>query len=151
MRALHPRIEPVAKDEHLSWPRDVIVPLEPPHVDERGSIQPLVDAAMKSCVLIASKKGTVRANHFHHTDWHYCYVVKGLIEYHHRPHGSGAPAEKVLIRQGQMFFTPPQVDHAMHFLEDTEFLTWGRNSRAQEVYEADVERTQLFTPPAGKK
>ena len=39
-----------------------------------------------------------------------------------------------------MVFTPPMVDHAMVFPEDTEFLTLGRNSRRQEVYEADVER-----------
>ena len=53
-----------------------------------GSIQPLVDENMKSAVLIASKKGTVRANHFHKTDWHYCYVMKGSIDYHYRPAGS---------------------------------------------------------------
>ena len=47
-----------------------IIPLEKPFVDKRGEIIPLVDADMKSCVLITSKKGTVRANHYHKTDWH---------------------------------------------------------------------------------
>jgi hypothetical protein len=32
------------------------------------------------------------------------------------------------------------VDHAMIFPEDTSFLVLGRNSRAQDVYEADVVR-----------
>jgi len=133
-------IRPVTPEERASWPRSVIVPLEPAWTDERGSIQPLVDVPMESCVLISSKRGTVRANHYHRTDWHYCYVVEGEIEYYHRPHGSQSPPEKVVIRRGQMFFTPPDVDHAMVFTEDTSFLTWGRNSRAQEVYEADVVR-----------
>ena len=133
-------------DEKKSWPQKVIVDLLQPHADERGSIQPLVDARMESCVLIDSKKGTVRANHYHKTDWHYCYVLSGLIEYHHRPTGSDGPPEIDLIRPGQLFFTPPMVDHAMVFLEDTVFLTLGRNSRAQHIYEADVRRITLVDP-----
>lgn len=133
-------IRAVTDEEKLQWPSDVIVPLEKPFADARGEIQPLVDVPMESCVLIHSKKGTVRANHYHQTDWHYCYVLSGSIEYFHRPHHNGHKPEKILIKTGQMFFTPPMVDHAMVFPEDTTFLTWGRNSRAQEVYEADVIR-----------
>jgi quercetin dioxygenase-like cupin family protein len=115
-------------------------------IDSRGGIQPLVDLPMKSAVLITSKKGTVRANHYHKTDWHFCYIISGEIEYHHRPHGKKEEPKKVIVKQGQIFFTPPMVDHAMHFLEDTVFLTLGRNSRRQEVYEADVERIEVFNP-----
>jgi dTDP-4-dehydrorhamnose 3,5-epimerase-like enzyme len=117
-----------------------------PFVDARGAIQPLVDEDMKSCVLISSKQGTVRANHYHKTDWHYCYVLKGLIEYYHRPTGSDAAPEKVTVEAEQMFFTPPMVDHSMVFPEDTVFITWGRNSRLQEVYEADVVRIDPIEP-----
>jgi hypothetical protein len=45
-----------------------------------------------------------------------------------------------------MFFTPPLVDHVMVFGEDTSFLTFGRNSRSQEVYEADVVRIPPLQP-----
>ncbi len=134
------KIEPVTEEEKKRWPKDVIVSLADPFVDARGAIQPLVDEDMKSCVLISSKQGTVRANHYHKTDWHYCYVLKGLIEYYHRPTGSDAAPEKVTVEAEQMFFTPPMVDHSMVFPEDTVFITWGRNSRLQEVYEADVVR-----------
>jgi len=136
-------IKPLTEEEKASWPDSVIVPLEEPFSDDRGAIQPLVDADMKSCVLITSKKGTVRANHYHQTDWHYCYVLSGLIEYYHRPHGSEDEPKMVLVKTGQLFFTPPLVDHTMVFPEDTAFLTLGRNSRKQEVYEADVERIEL--------
>ena len=136
-------IKPLTDEEKASWPNGVVVPLEEPFADDRGAIQPLVDADMKSCVLITSKKGTVRANHYHKTDWHYCYVLSGSIEYYHRPHGSDGEPEMVLIKTGQLFFTPPMVDHTMVFPEDTAFLTLGRNSRKQEVYEADVERIEL--------
>ena len=147
----NPLIRPPSAEERAAWPRDVLVPLAGAFSDARGSIQPLVDATMESCVLIRSKKGTVRANHFHRTDWHYCYVLSGSIEYYHRPQGSSAAPEKVLIGTGELFFTPPMVEHAMHFPEDTVFLTLGRNSRAQEVYEADVVRVAslLPRPPRG--
>jgi dTDP-4-dehydrorhamnose 3,5-epimerase-like enzyme len=139
-------IRPVTEEERRLWPTGVLVGLPKPFEDDRGSIQPLVDMQMESCVLITSKKGTVRANHYHQTDWHFCYVLSGAIKYYHRPHGSTRPPEKVVIEAGQMFFTPPLVDHAMVFPEDTAFLTWGRNSRAQEVYEADVRRIAPINP-----
>lgn len=133
-------IRSVTDEEQKTWPKEVIVALERPFVDERGQIQPLVDLAMESCVLIESKKGSVRANHYHQSDWHFCYVLSGSIEYLHRPHGSSAKPTKVVVKEGQLFFTPPMVDHAMVFLQDTSFLVLGRNSRSQEVYEADVVR-----------
>ncbi len=136
-------IKPVTDEERQSWPTTVIVDLESPFTDERGEIQPLVDEDMKSCVLISSKKGTVRANHYHNTDWHYCYVVSGSIDYYHRPVGSADEPEMVHVETGQVFFTPPMVEHTMLFPEDSVFLTLGRNSRSQEVYEADLVRVVL--------
>ena len=134
------KIRPLTDAERAAWPKQVIVPLEEAFSDPRGAIQPLVDLPMESCVLIHSKKGTVRATHYHQTDWHFCYVLQGSIEYLHRPHGSSEKPKTVLVKAGQLFFTPPLVDHAMVFQEDTSFLVLGRNSRAQEVYEADVIR-----------
>lgn len=143
---IRPITKPVTKAEQSDWPKDVIVPMEKPFADERGSIQPLVDLPMQSAVLITSKKGTVRANHYHKTDWHFCYVISGRIDYYHRRHGATGKPQKTTIKQGQQFFTPPLVDHTMVFVEDTVFLTLGRNSRRQEVYEADIERILLVSP-----
>ncbi len=122
---------------------ETIVNLEAPFSDARGYIQPLVDASMRSAVLIFSKKGTVRANHFHKTDWHYCYVLSGSIDYYQRPAGSNDRPSHVIIKTGQLFYTPPLVEHAMVFLEDTEFLCLGGNPRDQKSYESDVIRVDL--------
>ena len=138
------------EEERATWPKGVLVKLEKAFADVRGDIQPLVDLPMKSCVLITSKKGAVRANHYNKTDWHFCYVLNGEIEYFHRPHGEEGDGEKVIVRAGELFFTPPMVDHAMVFTEETTFITMGRNSRKQEVYEADVERIELYTPESTK-
>ena len=137
-------IDPVTEEEKATWPDEAVVPLEKPFVDDRGAIQPLVDRMMKSAVMIESKKGALRANHYHKTDWHYCYVVSGTIEYYHRVTGSDAEPEMLLVKEGQMVFTPPMIDHGMKFPEDTVFLTLSRNPRDQATYEADVVRVDLL-------
>jgi len=138
------KIRPLTEEEKATWPKDPLVPLEKPFVDVRGEIQPLVDLMMESAVLIKSKKGTLRANHYHKTDWHYCYVLEGCIEYYHRPTGSEAEPECLSVKAGQMVFTPPMVDHGMKFPEDCVFLTLSRNPRDQESYEADVVRINML-------
>lgn len=145
---LHPKIRPLTAIERATWPTTVKVPLQAPHVDARGEIQPLVDMPMESCVLIHTKKGAVRANHYHRSDWHFCYVLEGEIEYFERPTGSNEEPKKYVIKKGELFFTGPMVDHAMVFPCDGSFLTWGRNSRSQDVYEADVVRIPPIEPQA---
>ena len=140
-----PAIPPVTEDEKRRWPREPIVRLEKPFVDVRGLIQPLVDIDMKSAVMIESKKGSLRANHYHLTDWHYCYVLDGRMEYFHRPTGSSDDPEMLMVEAGQMVFTPPLVDHAMRFPKDCTFLTLSRNPRDQASYEADVRRIELLS------
>lgn len=139
-------IDPLTEAEKATWPpHDRVVKLENPFVDARGSIQPLVDRVMKSAVMIESKAGTLRANHYHKTDWHYCYVVSGRIEYHHRPTGSEAKPEVLVVEEGEMVFTPPMIDHGMVFPVDTTFLTLSRNPRTQEAYEEDVVRIEMLS------
>ena len=138
-------IIPISDEERASWPKSVLVDLPSSYDDSRGSIQPLVDVNMKSSVLIDSNSGAVRANHYHKTDWHYCYVLFGEIIYYHRPHGSKESPQEVLVKEGQMFFTPPMVEHAMVFHKDTVFLTLGGNSRVQSEYEADLVRVDLIS------
>ncbi len=139
-----PKINPVSAEERDSWPEQGLVNLEEPFTDNRGSIKPLVDRMMKSAVLIESKAGSLRANHYHKTDWHYCYVITGVIEYYHRPTGSKEEPKVLLVEEGQMVFTPPMIDHGMKFPVDTVFLTLSRNPRDQDTYEADVIRINML-------
>ena len=136
-------IKNITEEERSLWPDEVLVNLEQPFVDNRGSIQPLLDQMMKSAVMIESKKGSLRANHYHKTDWHYCYVISGAIEYFYRKTGDLKDPEKILVNEGQMIFTPPMVDHAMKFPKDTLFLTLSRNPRDQKTYEEDVIRIEM--------
>src|SRR5467141_2488819 len=122
-----------------------IVPMDKPFDDARGAIQPLADEPVGSAVLISSKKGAIRANHYHKADWHYCHVLSGAIDYYFRPVGSKSAPQHIRINTGQTFFTPPLVEHAMCFPEDTVFVCLGRHSRDQATYEADVVRVDVVT------
>ena len=140
------KITPLTEEEMKAWPKHPLVNLEKPFVDLRGSIQPLVDSIMKSAVMIHSKAGSLRANHYHKTDWHYCYVISGKIKYYHKELNSNKGPELLIVEKCNMVFTPPLVEHCMKFPEDTLFLTLSRNPRDQETYELDVIRTNLIDP-----
>jgi dTDP-4-dehydrorhamnose 3,5-epimerase-like enzyme len=133
-------------DDASMWPHQERVALPPAHVDDRGAIQPLVDFPMKNVSLITSKKGTLRSNHYHISDWHYMYVLSGSFDYFFRPTGTTDRPKVIKLRSGEMVFTSPMQEHATVFLEDTVILVASRNPRDQEIYEADVKRVTLIDP-----
>ncbi|MEL6977876.1 MAG: cupin domain-containing protein [Pseudomonadota bacterium] len=116
-----------------------------PFIDERGVIQPIIDTDIGGCAIITSKPGAVRANHFHKTDWHYCYVISGSIKYFHRPVGADTSPETMIYGPGSVFYSPPMVEHAMEFLEETTFIVVSKLSRDHDDYENDVMRVDDLT------
>ena len=129
--------------EHL-WPKETLVKTDSPFLDERGEIHPIVDVPLQSAAILFTKKGAARANHYHKTDWHYCYIVSGQIDYYERPVGSDSVPVKMTFSKGQTFFTPPMVEHVMLFPEDTVFMTFSRNPRTHDAYEGDIVRVNLL-------
>ena len=121
-------------------------------VDERGSIFKLLDdgkTIIKSVLRITSKAGSIRANHYHKTDFHYCYMVTGKMEYTEAPITNESPVafgepKVVTVSAGEMVLTPPMVAHSMRFLEDSEFIAFAGNSRSQEAYESDTPKVKLI-------
>lgn len=126
-----------------------------PHVladDARGIIEKLDQGGESSVLRITSKKGTVRANHYHQHDSHVCYVIRGRIRYVEKPVlpdgtvDASAPLVEYIVEAGQCFTTVPMVAHAMEFLEDTEFLAISPRSGNQAEYENDIIRVTLIDP-----
>ncbi len=133
--------------KNQNWFTQPIVDLGSTHTDDRGNIATIISSfkpALGSVVIIDSKKGSIRANHYHKTDWHYCYILSGSIDYYTREVGSSDKPTKITIKQHQLFYTPSLLEHAMYFPEDTVFLTLGGGSRTQEEYEADLVRVKLI-------
>jgi mannose-6-phosphate isomerase-like protein (cupin superfamily) len=125
---------------------ETVIPLPQAFEDARGRIQTLVDGGIQSVQVITSKANTVRANHFHKTDSHYMYVVSGSMKYYHRPAGDRSSPEMVLVRPGEMVFTPPMVEHAVEFPEETVFLNLTGKTREQKSYEDDLVRVEVVKP-----
>lgn len=129
-------------------PEETRVVFEPrtPFRDERGEILNLIDAPFESAAVIKSVTGSIRANHYHKTDYHYCWLQSGEIDYYHRPVGDTSPAQKWTIQPGQIFYTPPMYEHAMHFTKDSVFFVFAKNNREMENYEADTVRIPSLVP-----
>lgn len=125
--------------------------IRPEFVDERGGITKLLDdgkTTIKSILLIHSKKGTIRANHYHKEDGHYVYMLSGRMEYYEAPVVNGQPdlaaREKVNLEKGDMVYSGPMLAHAMKFLEDSEWVVLALKSRNQQDYEQDTVRVTLI-------
>jgi quercetin dioxygenase-like cupin family protein len=126
-----------------------IVALDAPFTDLRGDIQPLVNGGFESAQFISCRKGSVRANHYHKKDWHYCYMVEGAMRYYTRPVDSNAEPTWILVTAGQVVFTPAMEEHAMEFLEESVFINFAGRPRDQADYEDDLVRVQLIPAEQG--
>jgi quercetin dioxygenase-like cupin family protein len=125
------------------------IPIPSPIVDERGSITHLLEPAfkLKGILLIVSKAGAVRANHYHKKDSHYVYILKGRMEYTEKDMRRPKARKKtIILTEGDLVLTPPMTAHAMRFLEDTVFLAFTTEKRDQASYERDTQRIQLIEP-----
>lgn len=115
--------------------------------DARGVIERLGEGPWRSVLRITSKAGTVRANHYHRHDSHLCLLESGQLRYVYRPAlDERAPLQEIIITPGQLFYTPPLVAHAMHFLEDSVFYALTPRTGDQAEYEDDVVRVELVPP-----
>lgn len=130
--------EAVDKEE---YPEDCFVPLDDPFVDDRGSIQNLLNTSIHGAAIITSKKGSVRSNHWHKTDWHYLYVMSGSMLYYERGlEENGADIGPYIVSAGEMVFTPPNKVHKTVFIEDTILLSFSKRNRDHVSHESDVIR-----------
>ena len=89
--------------------------------DKRGFILPLVDKQSKSVSLLKSGVGAIRANHYHKSDWHYIYVLKGSFIYFYKKKNE-KKTHQVIVKKGEAIFTPPKLWHAVYHHKATEMI-----------------------------
>jgi quercetin dioxygenase-like cupin family protein len=133
------------------YPQDPTVPRETAFEDERGAIANLSLLDIGAVSEIVSRRGAVRANHWHKEDWHFAYVVAGKVRYFQRAQGDGDIPEPKEYGPGDLFFTPPQLEHAMLFTENSVILTWSKRRRDHDSHESDVVRVDFVTPAVAEK
>ena len=85
--------------------------------------------------MIESKKGTIRANHYHPQQEQKCLFTKGqIIEIFQDIINPNAPKVTQVVNAGQLSVIKPNVAHTMVFTKDTTFLNLVRGERDHENY-----------------
>lgn len=121
--------------------------IKPEFEDERGFISRLVDADdvhFRAVLLITSKAGTTRGNHYHKKDYHYVYCLSGKFRYSEKDMNKlSSKKESVILKPGDLVLSHPMIAHSMEFLEDTVFLAITTEPREHEKYEKDTVRLKF--------
>ena len=105
-------------------------------VDERGVISNHeLTEPINLIGMIESKKGTIRANHYHPQQEQKCLFTKGqIIEIFQDIINPNSPKITQVVNEGQLSIIKPNVAHTMVFSKDTTFLNLVRGERDHENY-----------------
>ena len=105
-------------------------------VDARGKISNFeLTEPINMVGLIDSKKGTIRANHYHPQQEQKCLFTKGqIIEIFQDILNPNSPKITQVVNEGQISIIKPNVAHTMVFTKDTTFLNLVRGEREHENY-----------------
>ena len=105
-------------------------------IDKRGKISNHeLTEPINMIGLIHSKKGTIRANHYHPQQEQKCLFTKGqIIEIFQDILNPDSPKVTQVVNEGQLSVIKPNVAHTMVFSKDTTFLNLVRGEREHENY-----------------
>lgn len=112
--------------------------IKPAFVDARGEIINVFEGTTGHVAYITSKKGSVRANHYHKKDVQYMYLVSGAYETHCCSVENPSEKQVLKVQAGDIVKTPPMVAHAQKFTEDSVFLSLTVREREEGKYEEDT-------------
>jgi len=113
--------------------------------DARGEILSIVDEPVQNVSIITCTPGSLRSNHYHHSDFHFMYVLEGEIDYFYKDVDTGE-IQYLKVREGDNIFTPDNELHATYFPVHTRMIVSSKFPRDQETYEKDTVRVPLVTP-----
>ncbi len=105
-------------------------------IDQRGKISNHeLTEPINLIGLIDSKKGTIRANHYHPQQEQKCLFTKGqIIEVFQDILNPNSPKITQVVDEGQLSVIKPNVAHTMVFTKDTTFLNLVRGEREHDNY-----------------
>jgi len=105
-------------------------------IDKRGKISNHeLPEPINLIGLIDSKKGTVRANHYHPIQEQKCLVTKGqFISVYQDLLNKNSPKITHVVDEGELIVTKPNTAHTMVFPKDTIFLNLVRGEREHDNY-----------------
>jgi uncharacterized RmlC-like cupin family protein len=125
-----------------------IFKVDVPYGDGRGRLDYFVMPEPISWVGVAqTKKGSVRANHWHPKEQQKCLILSGkAVCVYQDLMKPNAPIKHHLAVAGDLVVTPPRVAHAIIYLEDTLFLNLVAGSRDPSKWGTHTRRYDLVKP-----
>jgi mannose-6-phosphate isomerase class I len=108
--------------------------------DRRGTIVSVIEEKTNNISIINCNSKTIRSNHLHKKDWHFMYILNGIMEYFF------INENKIFfmkLKKGDVVFTPPKEIHATYFPIKTVLLVASKNKRDQATYEKDTIRKKF--------
>ena len=123
---------------------EILKHINPVIRDNRGDIINVFEGPIGHVALISSKKGSVRANHYHEKDHQYIYLVSGAYESHSCSVEKPFEKQVLKVRPGDLVYTPPHTAHAQKFTEDSVFLALSTLEREDGKYENDTIAFQVI-------
>ncbi|MFA6599939.1 MAG: WxcM-like domain-containing protein [Candidatus Omnitrophota bacterium] len=112
--------------------------IESAFTDTRGDIFNIFEGTIGHVALVTSKKGSVRANHYHKKDHQFMYLVSGAYETHCLDVRHPEKRQILSVKPGDLVDTPPFIAHAQKFTEDSVFLALTTRERESGKYEQDT-------------
>lgn len=112
--------------------------IDPAFKDARGEIYNIFEGRIEHIALITSKKGTVRANHYHKKDHQYIYLVSGAFNSHSVDTRDTKKRQVLKVMPGDIVETPAFIAHAQEFTADSVFLALTTCQREEGKYEEDT-------------
>ena len=111
--------------------------------DSRGGILSIVDESIQNVSIITCTTGSIRSNHYHHTDFHFMYVLEGAIDYFYKELNT-SEVKYIKVLRGETIFTPNLEIHATYFPIKTSLIVSSGFPRDQETYENDTVRVDFL-------
>jgi dTDP-4-dehydrorhamnose 3,5-epimerase-like enzyme len=127
---------------------ELIIKAQNPFQDERGKIENYeLPESVNLIATITSKKGTIRANHYHPVQEQKCLLLSGAyVSVYKDLLAEKSKSRQQLVQAGDLSIMPPMVAHTMIFLEDSTFLNLVNGNRDHEKFGDHTIKYELVKP-----
>ena len=126
-------------------PNETAIKIKPAFEDERGAISNILEQDICHVAIITSKKGAVRANHYHPDQVQYVYLISGKYKTVSKDlNKKNAKVEELIVEPGMLVITPPMIAHAMKFLEDSVFINMTTGHRDSDKFSEHTIKYKLI-------
>jgi len=126
-------------------PNEKIIKIKPAYQDPRGYITNILEKPISHVAIITSKKGSIRANHYHPKQIQYIYLISGCYESLSKDlTKANSKIEKRAIKAGHLIITPPMIAHAMRFTEDAVMLNLTTGQRDSHNFSKHTKNYKLI-------